>query len=196
MALVFLKVCNAVLVVYLLLLSLRIVLTWFRGAPFGRPWELLCRVTEPYLSQFYRIRFLRKDALDFTPIAAVLVLVVLLDLVNALIYYGTITLGLFLAAVLSAVWSGASFLLLLFLFVGIIRAVGLLFRSRPSSNLWRVVDVLMQPVVARVMKLVALGERAGYTQYLFLTIGFLFVAWLLGGVIVRQVVPLLVALPL
>ena len=195
MALVILKFCNGLLLAYLLLLSMRIVLTWFRGAPFGKAWDLLCSVTEPYLSQFYRIRLLRREVFDFTPIAAILVLVVALNLVNTLIYYGQITLGLFLASVLLAAWSAVSFLLLLFLIIGIVRVAGIFLHGRPSSNVWHVVDLLIQPVVKKVMKLIALGQRAGYTQYLFLTIGFLFAAWLLGGYIVRQLANLLVLLP-
>jgi hypothetical protein len=70
------------------------------------------------------------------------------------------------------------------------------FRSTASSPLWRVVDTLMQPVVAWVMRLLRLGRRSGYTQHLLLTIGLLFVAWLLGELLVRQVVSLCQMLPI
>ena len=194
--LVLLKFRNGVLIVYLLMLSLRIILTWFSGPPLGRAWELLCGATEPYLSQFYRIRFLRRDIFDFTPIAAILVLVVLIDLVSSIINYGRITLGFFLGSVLSAVWSGASFILLLFFFVGLIRVIGILFRTESIAALWKVIDVLIQPIVLFVKKYITLGNRAGYTQYLFLTLVLLFVTWFLGNVITRTLIRLLSDFPI
>ena len=181
---------------YLLLITVRIVLTWFSGPRLGRAWDLLHGITEPYLSQFYRLKFLRKDMLDFTPIAAILVLVILLDLLNALISYGTITLGYFLASVLSAIWSGASFLLLLFLVVGLLRTVGLLLESRTGSAFWKVVDLLIQPVIAFVMRYISPRSSLGYTQYLIITVLLLFASWFLGGVMVRGFVRVLISLPL
>ena len=121
--LIALTILNVVLIAYLFLLSLRIVLGWFAPQALGKAWDLLCSVTDPYLDLFGRIRFLRGGLFDFSPIAAVLALVVALDLVNQLLYYGRITLGFFLASVLSAAWSGARFLLLLFLIIGILRTI-------------------------------------------------------------------------
>ena len=106
-------IINVVLIAYLFILSLRIVLGWFAPQALGRAWDLLAGATDPYLELFARIRFLRGNLFDFSPIAAILALVVALDLVNQLLYYGRITLGFFLASVFSAAWSGARFLLLL-----------------------------------------------------------------------------------
>jgi YggT family protein len=191
-----LTIVNTVLIAYLFLLSLRIVLGWFAPRGFGRPWELLCRVTDPFLELFGRIAFLRGGVFDFSPVAAVLVLVVALDLVNELLYYGRITLGFFLAAVVSAAWSGARFLLLLFLIVGVLRTIPMLFRATAAAGFWRVADLVMQPVVALVMRVFRLARRSGYTQHLLLTIGLLFVAWLLGELVVRQIITLFQILPI
>ncbi len=197
-----LKVASAILFLYLFLLSVRIVLGWFsrqfggseargtRGgmglSSQGRPLELLCSVTDPYLEIFYRLRFLRKGIFDFTPIAAILVLVVALDLVNALLSYGRIGVGFFLASVIWAAWSGVRFLLLLFLLVGVLRTVPILFHAAAGAMIWKVVDLIIQPVVAFVMRVLHTGRRSGYTQYLLLTVGLLFVAWLLGELAVGQ----------
>ncbi|MBE3135138.1 MAG: hypothetical protein IMZ55_16855, partial [Acidobacteria bacterium] len=150
----------------------------------------------PYLGLFARIGFLRRGIFDFSPIAALLVLVVALDLVNGLLYFGRISLGFFLASVLSAVWSGARFLLLLFLIVGLIRMIPLLFRSASGAGIWKVVDLIVQPVVAFVTRLLRLGLRVGYTQYLLLTVGMLFVVWLLGEFLVPRIVALFQSLPI
>ena len=46
------------------------------------------------------------------------------------------------------------------------------------------------------MRLLRLGRRAGYTQYLLFTVGMLFVAWLLGEFLVRRIVALFQSLPI
>ena len=194
--LIALTILNGLLIAYLFLLSLRIALSWFATHGFGRAGELLRAATDPYLGLFARIGFLRRGIFDFSPIAALLVLVVALDLVNGLLFYGRLSLGFFLASVLSSVWSGARFLLLLFLVVGVIRMIPLLFRTASGAGIWKVVDLIVQPVVAFVMRLLRLGRRAGYTQYLLFTVGMLFVAWLLGEFLVRRIVALFQSFPI
>jgi YggT family protein len=194
--LIVLTILNVILIAYVFILSLRIVLGWIAPRSLGRAWDLLVSATDPYLKVFARVRFLRGNLFDFSPIAAILVLVVALDLVNQLLYYGRVTLGFFLASVFSAAWSGARFLLLLFLIVGLLRTVPLAFRATSGAALWKVVDMIMQPIVAWVMRVFRLGRRSGYTQHLLLTVGLLFVAWLLGELLVHQIVALFQMLPI
>jgi uncharacterized protein YggT (Ycf19 family) len=194
--LIALTIVNVILIAYLFLLSLRIVLSWFAPQSMGRAWDLLNAVTDPYLGFFSRMRFLRGSLFDFSPIVAILVLVVALDLVSQLLYYSRLTLGFFLASVFSAAWSGARFLLLLFLIVGLLRTIPVLFRATAGSNLWKVVDTIMKPIVDWVMRLFRLGNRSGYTQHLLLTLGLLFVAWLLGELAVHQIINLFQMLPI
>jgi YggT family protein len=186
---------NTVLILYLFLLSARLLLSWFSGTSMGRPWDLLRRVTDPYLGLFYRLRFLRRGLLDFTPIVAMLVLVVLLNLVNELIRGGRITVGLVASSVLLAAWSGASFLLLLFIVVGVLRCIPLVFRALPGATLWKTLDLLVQPLVSAVSRLLRLERRASYVQRLLLTLGLLLVAWLLGRIAVIGLARVLARLP-
>jgi YggT family protein len=188
-------IVNAAVILYLFLLSARIVLSWFSGTAMGRPWDLLRRVTDPYLGLFYRLRFLRRGLFDFTPVVAVLVLVVLQVLVNELIRGGRLSVGIVLSSVLLAVWSGASFLLLLFLVVGVLRAIPLVFRALPGATLWKTLDLRVQPRVTAVSRLFRLEGRATYAQRLLLTLGLLLVAWLLGRIAVTRLAGLLARMP-
>ena len=190
-----LQIVYAIIIVYVLVLSLRIILGWFVPQALGRPWEILRMITDPYLDLFRRIRFLRGGIFDFTPIAAVLVLVLAADLIGQLVNWGRITVGFFLASAFAAAWSGVRFLLLLFLIVGLLRTIPLLFRSTSGSGIWRVVDMIIQPVVAWVMRTMRLTARIRYLQQLLLTIGLLFVAWLVGEFLARQIVYGLSLLP-
>lgn len=186
---------NALLILYLFLLSARLLLSWFSGTAMGRPWELVKRVTDPYLGLFYRLRFLRQGLLDFTPIVAMLVLVVLLDLVNELIRGGRISVGLVASSVLLAAWSGASFLLLLFIVVGVLRCIPLVFRALPGATLWKTLDLLVQPMVFTVSRVFRLEGRVNYVQRLLLTLGLMLAAWILGGIAVRSLAGVLARLP-
>jgi hypothetical protein len=85
---------------------------------------------------------------------------------------------------------------LFFLVVGLLRTIPIVFRGTSGAGLWKVVDTIMQPLVAWVMKVFRLGRRSGYTQHLLLTIGLLLVAWLLGGLLVHQIVLLFQKLPI
>jgi YggT family protein len=193
--LIVLTAVNILLILYLFLLSLRIVLGWFAPQALGKAWRLLTGVTDPYLNVFRRIGFLRGGLFDFTPIAAILALVVALDLVTNLMYYGRITLGFFLASVFSAAWTGVQYLLLFFLIVGIVRTIPLLVRSSSGSGIWKVVDMIIQPVVTWVSRLLRLGLRVRYQQQLLFAIGLLFVAWLAGRLLVPQLISLLQMIP-
>jgi YggT family protein len=186
---------NIVLILYVFLLSARIVLSWFSGTWLGRPWELLKRATDPYLGLFYRMRFLRRGAVDFTPVVAVLVLVVALNLVNELIRGGRLSVGLVLSSVLLASWSALSFLLLMFLVVGVLRAIPLVTRALPGATLWKTLDLLVQPLVSWVSRLFRLEGRATYAQRLLVTLGLLLAAWLLGRIAIVRLAALLARLP-
>ena len=190
-----LPIVSAVIFVYALLLSLRIVLGWFTPREMGRPWDFLRRITDPYLDLFRRIRFLRAGMFDFSPVAAVLALVLVIGLINQLANSPRFTVGFVIASVVGAAWSGVQFLLIFFLAIAVLRAIPLLFRAVAGSPIWRVVDLIIDPLVSWMARLFRLGARTVYAQHLLLTIGVLFVSLLLGGYIVKQIVYGLSLLP-
>ncbi len=173
-----------ILLAYVFLISIRIVMGWFAPRALGRPWDFITAATDPYLRFFGRMRFLRGKVLDFSPVAAILLLVVVLILLNRLLSYGRITLGFALASVLGAAWWGVACLLIFLLVVGVLRTIPLGFRGVSASPLWKAVDMIIQPVVTWVMRLFRLGPRTGYTQHLLLTIGLLLVTLIFGHYII------------
>jgi YggT family protein len=181
---------------YSLLVFFRVVLGWVISQIYGRPWDALCAVTDPYLSIFYRLKFLRKGNFDFTPFPAMIVLVVAFNILSVLAVGGWVTLGLILADLLNAVWSGVWILIVFFLFFGVLRVIPILFRGIGGFAVWRVADMIINPVVLWVSRLFRQGRRSGYTQHLLLTLGLLFVIWLLGELVFRQLISLFQSLPL
>ena len=192
----FLRTLNVVIVVYIILLSVRILRTWFHGSFHGKPWEMLIKVTDPYLSLFSGIKFLRQGMFDFSPIAAIFVLVVLLYMVNAILYFGRITLGLIIGSVLSAAWWGLAFLLLLFLILAIIRAFTMSLGRDTESSFSRVVRLMIQPLVALVVRYVPIKRQLSDIQYLYLTIAILFIFRFLGGYLIGLLVNFFITLPI
>jgi len=187
---------TGVIYVYMILLVLRILLSWIRGAVYGKPWELLVRVTDPYLSLFSRIRFLRQGMFDFTPIAAILALVVALNVIQSIQRFGTITVGRFLGIVTGAVWSGLAFLLVLVLILAIFRAVVLAGRPGQETQITSAVGMMVEPAVSLVRRIVSARSPLTDRQYLYLTIAFLFIVRILGGYLIGLLVRFFYTLPI
>jgi YggT family protein len=144
------RVLNALLVVYLLLLMLRMILSWFQRSVAARPMALLLQVTEPYLALFRGLRFLRVGPVDLSPLAAILVLAMALDLVSALRDSGRLSLGILLAALTHAAWFGLSFLLVAVLLLVVLLVVSIAFGRGTASGLVRALAAVLQPVTAWV----------------------------------------------
>lgn len=187
---------TGVIYVYMILLVLRILLSWIRGVVLGKSWELLIRVTDPYLSLFSRIRFLRQGMFDFTPIAAILTLVVALNVIQSIQRFGTITVGRFLGIVTGALWSGLAFLLVLFLILAIVRAIVLAVRPGQETQITSAVGTMVEPVVSLVRRIFPAQRPLTDPQYLYLTIVFLFVVRLLGGYLIGLLIRFFYTLPI
>ena len=70
---------------YMIVIFIRIILTWFSGMGTGKFQDLLGRVTDPYLNWFKRFPALRAGNLDFSPIVAWLLINLLTRLALSLV---------------------------------------------------------------------------------------------------------------
>jgi YggT family protein len=146
----FFRVLNALLVAYLLLILLRVIMSWFQRSVAGRPVALLVRVTEPYLALFRGLRFLRIGPLDLSPMAAILTLAMALDLVGALRDAQRLTLGIFLAGLTDALWFGVSFVLVLLILLIVLVLAFLAFGRGTGAALVQTLAAVLHPVTAWV----------------------------------------------
>jgi YggT family protein len=194
--LTFWRFLTAIIYFYILLLSLRIILSWFQGSVSGRPWELLIRVTDPYLSLFRRFRFLRQGMFDFTPLAAILTLVVILRVIYAIGDSGRISLGIFLGIVTGALWAAVRFLLVLFLILAVLRAILGAVSTMRDSRLTGALGYMVEPAVSLVRRIFPARQSLSERQYLYLTIAFLLVLWLLGRYLIPHLIQFLNNLPI
>lgn len=186
---------QAVVLVYLVLVALRIIITWFRGADHHAPTEVLARVTDPYLRWFRRLRFLRVGVLDFSPAAAILVLIVAGNLLQRLAAAQRVTVGIVLAQVLLVTWSAASVLVVVFMIMAVARAFIAVMRWEQGGGLLNMLDHTLQPMVTFVSRRISLGERLmerGQTvqkvAYLGLIALLLLLVLIVGNIVVRWLV--------
>jgi YggT family protein len=181
----------------MLAISVRIILTWFSGNSYGRPMEILCSITDPYLNWFRRIPGLRVGFLDLSPIAALAVLSMANRIFATLAHYGVITLGILLAMVLQALWSAFHFLLLFCIAVLVLRLIAYIGNINIYNPFWRIVDTISQPMLYRINRIFFGRRIIRYLNSLIFSIAILAVlALALSIFLMPRLVRLLASLPI
>jgi len=187
---------------YLMLVTLRIMITWFRGADRSPPGELLNRVTDPYLQWFQRLKFLRIGVIDFSPAVGVLVLIVIGNLLQSLVDAQRVTVGIVLANVLIVTWSAARVIVFLFMIIAVARAFIAVMRWEEGGGLLSMLDHLLQPIVTFVSRRISLGdqlwrrsETVQKVAYLGLIAIMLAIFLVFGNLIVRWLISVLMSSP-
>ena len=167
------NVLSGITSIYMLVIFIRIMLTWFSGISYGGPLLILSRLTDPYLNWFRRFRFLRAGNLDLSPIAAISVLSLMNQIFSTLALYGRISLGLILALVLRGLWSAVSFLLGFCAVVLILLLIAYLTSRNIFSSFWRVIDTISQPLLYRINRILFSNRIVHYRTGLISAIAFL-----------------------
>jgi len=137
----------------MLIILIRIILTWFPGFGNSGIINFLSVITDPYLDWFRRFPFLRIGFLDLSPIAALGVLSLLNRILGMLASYGKITIGIVLALTLQAVWTAVSFILGFLILILILRLIAFLFRQNGANPFWNVIITISQPVLYRINRM-------------------------------------------
>ncbi len=194
--LLILRITAGLLSAYMLLIFIRILLTWFGRGSFGRASELLGAVTDPYLNYFRRFTFLRFGMIDFSPIAAIIILVVAQNILNTILTFGRVTLGIILAILLQASWSAVSFLLTFFIILIAVRLLMELISPASYSPVKTTLEAIINPVVSYTKNLIARKQFISYRMQMAVTGGILLGLSLGGGALVRILSVLLQKIPL
>ncbi len=182
--------------IYSLLIIIRIILTWFSGGQFGRPVEILARITDPYLDWWRRRLNLRAGYLDLSPVVAMAALSVAQTICSAIAETGRFSLGLLLAVCLSALWAAISFLLGFCIVVLILRLIAYLVNADMFGIFWRVIDSISRPLLYRVSRIIFGRRIVRFTTSIITTILVLTALWIGGKVVIQFVSRILFRLPL
>lgn len=190
-----LRIATALISAYMLLIFIRVLLTWFGRGSFGRASEILGSITDPYLNYFRKFPFLRFGRLDFSPIAAIIILVVALNILNTILLYGKVTLGIILMIFLQASWSAVSFLINFFILLIAIRLIMELVSPLSHSLLETTLEAIINPIVLYTKNLLFRKRFISYRMQMAMTGGILIVLSMGGNAIIRILAGLLMKLP-
>jgi YggT family protein len=189
------KVLSFLVNIYMIILTVRIILTWFSGFGTGGLQEALARITDPYLDWFRRFTFLRIGALDLSPIAALGVLSLFNRVFSTLAFYGHITVGVILAITLLTAWSAVSFFLGFLIIILVLRLIAYMLNQNTFSSFWRIIDTISQPVLYRINRFFFRGRIVNYLSGIILSVASLAAAYVVLGFIVSRLAGVLSRLP-
>jgi YggT family protein len=185
---------STIISIYMIILLVRIVMSWFGGMQYGRVMDFLSRITDPYLNAFRGMRFLRIGQVDFSPVVAIIALSVLSNIFLTLGYAGTITLGLILALIVDQLASAAGFFLVIFLILIAVRLIALFANVDATGRFWMFLDHLLEPASARLADKVTRTPMS-YRNGLFLLGGTILATVIVGSFVMDYVVLGLRSLP-
>ncbi|MBI9099936.1 MAG: YggT family protein [Spirochaetaceae bacterium] len=144
------NVISALLSVYMILIVIRIFLTWFRGSTQSRAVQMLTSVVDPYLDIFRRITWLRAGTFDFSPIVAMMVIGLFVQMTSTIAREGRFTALMLLSYIIMALWSFASFIFDILVIMMVVRLIST-FISRKSHQIWFIVDNILNRVMAKIL---------------------------------------------
>ncbi|GAB6091136.1 YggT family protein [Spirochaeta dissipatitropha] len=161
----FFNILNSIVTLYMMLIFLRIMLSWFGGIEsMGKPAEVLASITDPYLNLFRKLQFLRMGFFDFSPIMGIIVLSIVSNVLGQLSRTGQVTVGLLLGLFTLHIFSALGFFALIFMVMAIIRLIGLSFNVGNGSRLMITLDAIFQPIVFRMAARFFSGRTMQYTS--------------------------------
>lgn len=191
-----LQALRAVIYTYLLLIFLRVLMTWMSGIDLGRAGEFLQQITDPYLDFFRRRLPVRIGPLDLSVLIASLALVFVAELAGQLLVRQTITVGITLAIALSLVWVAVRFFLGLLVVASIVRGIALVVAPDSNHQAWGLLDQMLYNPSRRIVARVLPKQDLQYGYNLAIFGGLAFAAWLGGTLLVSGlIVPTLANLP-
>lgn len=183
-----LRAASSALSLYMLLIFIRVLLTWFSGASYGRAADLLAQITDPYLHWFRRHTRLVFGNLDFSVVFAVLALGLANTILVQIANTGRISVGFLIAIVISSLWSVVAFFAFFFFVLGAIRLVGLLARIDHSGRLWFLLEQLINPVLQIAVRPFLRGRFTAYRESLFIFVGVLGAMLIAGNILISLLV--------
>jgi YggT family protein len=181
---VFMNILAVLTGFYMLLMFIRIILTWFGVSQYGRLTGILGRITDPYLLWWHNHIRLRAGVLDLSPIAAMAVLSIAYTIFSFAARSGSIRLGTILAIVLSACWSAGSFILGFLIVVLILRFIAYITNRNTYGTFWRLVDVISQPVLYRITHFFFRNRIINYLSGIVFSVFVLLVLYAAGKILV------------
>jgi YggT family protein len=182
---------------YTLAIVVRIFLSWggIGAARFGRFYEIITRVTDPYLNIFRGVPGMQRGMFDFSPIIAMITLGIFNNVFRIFADHGKITFGVVLALITQAAGSVISFFITILI---VLLAVRILLEYRRSPNSIQyiaILDSLIAGTTERVHRLLLRGREIPARTLLFYSVGTVIVIQIIFRAAVSWLTTALIQLP-
>jgi YggT family protein len=171
---------SVVLMMYMVLLLIRVLASWFAGPSQPGFIAFLARFTDPYLNLFRGVRFLRFQYLDLSPVAALILLQVLITVTTRISLERSIWFGLILYLVVDLVGQALGFLFIFFGVLALIRLVAIIAKASSVGRVWYTLDHILQPLVYPIAGLLSPRKVLPYGTGLAFFIGLMAAGWFLS----------------
>ncbi|MCX7027910.1 MAG: YggT family protein [Spirochaetes bacterium] len=189
------KILGAFTSLYMILCAVRVFMSWVPNFELGKAGRLIAVIVDPYLAFFSRVRFLRSDRFDFSPIAALAILSVANNMFSTIALTGRISFGFLLSLILGALWSAFAFVFSFLAACALLRILVFIAKWNSLHPVWVVLDSILNPVLYRINKIIYRNRAIDYLQGLITGFLVLVLFRALGGAAVRLLSSLLIALP-
>ena len=190
------RMISLIVNIYMMLIIFRIILTWFPGNQNSKVFEVLSRISDPYLNWFRQFPFLRVGFLDLSPIAGLAVLSLVNRVLTTLAFYGTISIGIILAIMLQAAWGVLSFILVFLIIILIIRLAAYFMGYWNDGPFMRIIYTISQPVLFRISRIIFKDRIVNFITGLIISIIGLGIVYLIMRIFVSRLAGVLAGLPI
>ena len=185
---------STIISLYTLMCFARIIVTWIPSLQNTAAARVLSSICDPYLYLFRGVKFLRLRTMDFSPVISIGILIMASSLFGNIAAMQKISLGIFLAMIISLVWSLASSILNFFIILMVIRLIFILL-NKDSGSIWYSFDQILTPVTSRIAKIFYAQRYYSQQTALIISIVLIFAAKLLAGFGIKYIIEMLQKLP-
>jgi len=185
---------SALIGIYSFLCMIRIVLSWIPTYSYSKPALFLAKICDPFLDIFRKIKFLRFQNIDFSPVVGFAVLTLFSSLFSNFALNKRISIGIILSTLLSMLWSLASSILTIIILLFIIRLIAGLIK-KDTSPIFYSLDSTFRPITTFVQKLLFPNKVISTQKLNTFTCGFLIVTTIILRILFHLLIKAFSALP-
>ncbi len=190
-----LRVVSLLISLYTLILFIRVIMTWIPSLEYSKFGKILAEICDPYLNLFKKARFLRTGPLDFTPILAIGVLVIISSILQSIVTSQRVSVGVLIGSVISLCWSVIHAVLVVLIIVIFIRLIVSIFDKDSSSGIWSQLDNMISPVAYRLTNMVFPHKYIKYQTVLIVALVALIISHIVLEIIFGAIATFFIKLP-
>jgi YggT family protein len=159
--------------IYIILIFVRIIISWLRPNVFNPVIRLIYTLTDPYLKLFARIRFLRFGYLDLSPLLAFYVLYLLQELLYRTLLVGYVSLEDVAQLIIILIFRFVYFIIFIFIVVVGLRFIFEIAGLRMNNVFISFVYSLSETAVKPLRNFFKLRSSSGFDFHVLISLAFL-----------------------